>query len=315
MARVQVILNPYAGRGKGAKSRDKIEELLSQTEIDFSISETAVQGHGITLAKEAKLAGYDYVVAAGGDGTISEVINGLSQATDSDEIVGTLGIIPIGTGNDFADMLQIPRQLGSAILAFKKGLIEKQTQLIDYGLVEIKTQDDFYQRYFNNNVGIGLEAEVTLESYKIKRLRGTALYVLAALRTLRRYTPPQIKIYWTDRQRHIQNLSQPTTLISIGNGARTGGGFYLTPHAQVDDGWLDVAIADALSPFQALLLLPRALRGNHTDDPHVTMSHCRKIGVTSQVGLPIHIDGEVITSDATQIDISILPQRLKIVTA
>ena len=314
MFRINVILNPYAGRGRGVKNQAKISRLFNQADVDLTLTETKDIGHGIELARAAVMAGYDLVVAAGGDGTINEVVNGLVQAARESQIAGRLAILPLGTGNDFADMLQIPRNLDQSVPRIISALAENRTRFVDIGIVQITTEHDSYTRYFNNNVGIGLEAQVTLESYKIKRLRGSLLYIVAALRTLKKYNPPHMDVKWTDHTDLYQRLTQPLTLISIGNSARTGGGFYLTPDAQFDDGWLDIAIADVLSTWQALMLLPKALRGKHIHDPAVTMSRCRDLQLASHNVFPIHVDGEVITSDARQVEIELLPQQLGIVT-
>ena len=120
-ARIKVILNPYSNRGLAGQARDRITQALTRVGVEFDLVETEAGGHGMELALEACHEGYTTIVAAGGDGTISEVMNGMAQVTDAMDPVGKLGIIPIGTGNDFADMIGYPRDLDVAAQLIANG--------------------------------------------------------------------------------------------------------------------------------------------------------------------------------------------------
>jgi YegS/Rv2252/BmrU family lipid kinase len=309
MERIKVILNPYAGRGRGGVVRERIQAALQQGKMDCELAETKGVGHAIELAREATLAGFDTIVAVGGDGTTSEVVNGMAQATPDGKPVGKLGILPLGTANDFAAMAGCPLDLHNATRAIARG----ETRRVDLGFTQIGTEGATVQRYFDNNLGVGFEAWVTLESYKIKRLTGTLLYVVAALRALRNCPAYHIHTAWEDATNRRQQRSQRTLLISVGNSRRTGGGFFLTPDARLDDGLLDVGMAAAVSRLRVLWLLPKALRGKHTTDPAMTMLRCRTLHMDVQGHLPVHVDGEVVARQANRIEVSVQPGRLAVI--
>lgn len=309
MERVKVILNPYAGRGAGGRAKAHLTAALAQAAVTFDLAETTGVGHAVELARQARLAGYTTVVAVGGDGTISEVVNGLAQATPAGQVVGKLGILPLGTGNDFADIVGCSRDLATAARTLAAG----QTRLVDLGHTLIEHNGQKVERYFDNNMGVGFEAWVTLESYKIKRLRGALLYVVAALRALRSCPAPHITATWELADGTPGHYSDHALMISIGNSCRTGGGFYLTPDARLDDGLLDVGIAAAVSRWRILRLLPKALKGAHTTDPVITMLRCRSLQLACQAELPVQVDGEVIVRNADRVEITIQPGRLAVI--
>jgi diacylglycerol kinase (ATP) len=306
---VQVILNPYAGRGRGAKQKAAILAAFARAGLPVDLKETQGVGHAIELAHQARAQGPVTLVAAGGDGTVCEVLNGLAQSTPAGEPVGRLSVIPIGSANDFAEMAGAPRTPDQAAQAIATGAVRS----IDLGQATIHSGDSTIQRYFGNNLGFGFEAAVTLESYKIRRLRGLPLYTLAALRALRSCPTPTVRTTWEATDGTLQHHEQPTLMVSIGNSRRTGGGFFLTPHAELDDGYLDGAIAAAVSRWRILWLLPKALYGKHTKDPIVTMFRCRRLSITAAAPMPVHVDGEVISPTAEWVEVDLQPGRLQLV--
>lgn len=307
--RVKIILNPYSGRGEGARAKARLCQALTEAKLNFDLAETNGVGHGIELAREASLAGFTTVVAVGGDGTVSEVMNGLAQAAPPGKTAGKLAVIPLGSGNDFAAMVGCKPEIAQAV----QGIIAGKTRRIDLGQAIIHAGDQRIERYFDNNMGVGFEAWVTLESYKLKHFSGTLLYVTAALRALWSYRPPHMNLVWQAPDGVTNERHDKTLLVSVGNSRRTGGGFYLTPDARMDDGLLDIAIADAIPTYRTLLLLPQALLGKHTSDKAITMSRCRQLQITCPEGLPVQLDGEVVTKHAEQVEIRILPKRLEVV--
>ena len=162
-------------------------------------------------------------------------------------------------------------------------------------------------------MGVGFEAQVTLESYKIDRLEGSTRYVAAALRALRSCPAPYAEITWEAEDGQVKRWAQEMLLVTIGNSARTGGVFYLTPDAVMDDGLLDIGIARSVSPWRVLVLLPKALYGKHTSDPAITLDRCRKVSIVCADPVPVHLDGEVVMEDAREITVEVQPQRLEIV--
>ena len=306
---VAVILNPYSGRGRAGKAKDVIAAAMGRAGLTCHIQTTERAGQGIELAEAAKRGGFQTVVAAGGDGTVSEVMNGLVNATTPGEPVGTLALFPLGSGNDFADMVGYPRQPGAIARLIAQGT----TRSIDLGRVRYTDGGRTQLRYFDNNMGVGLEAAVTLTSYTITRLQGTPPYVTGALRTLPNYTAPDVAVDCVlEHGTHWQHAGA-TLLVTIGNSPRTGGGFYLTPDARVDDGFLDVGVAVAQPLHRVLVLLPKALFGKHVTDPTITMLRIRHLYLRCAAGLPVQLDGEVVARTVTELDVNVEPKRLALI--
>jgi diacylglycerol kinase (ATP) len=297
MKETMVIANPVAGRGNGAKVLPALRHHLAEEGLEFDLVCTTRPLEAIELARQAAADGYRTIVAAGGDGTAHEVLNGLRAATDDHQVAGTLGIIPIGSGNDIAHMVGIPENLQEAC----RCLAEGQTRVIDMGRLD--------DRYFANNIGMGFDAMVSIVSRKIKYLHGFPMYFLAVLETVFiYYKAPTVSITHDD-----QTTTQPILMATIGNGTRHGGGFFVTPLAEVDDGWLDLCIAREVSRPRILALIPHFMRGTHVDQPPVTMLRCKRAVVTCDSGLAVHVDGEIYAEAARRLEIEILPQRLRVV--
>jgi YegS/Rv2252/BmrU family lipid kinase len=298
MDTIKVILNPYAGRWLAERSRGAIERALTSLDIPFVLEVTPKPNAAIEMARRASHDGFRIVVAAGGDGTVSEVVNGLALAADDmgRATAGVLGVLQVGSANDMAEIAGVPNQLLAACEAIKRG----RTRLIDLGVVN--------GRYFDNNVGAGFEAQVTIESRKIKRLRGTLLYLIAVIRALAHYPSPVMRVTWNEGE-----TTRPLLMVSVGNGRRTGGGFFVTPDAVQDDGLLDLGVAKALPRLQILKLLPKVMRGTHKNDPAIMLTRTTHVTIESDYPLPVHADGEVIYTDAKRLDISIQPARLELI--
>lgn len=306
---VKVILNPYSGRGGGGRARGQIEEAFRRAGVDCEIVETSHEGEAISLAQQAREAGYEIVAAAGGDGTINEVVNGLAAATPEDEPVRGLAILPVGSGNDFADMFGAKRDLRAAVQTIRQG----NSRRVDLGLVEVFDGQKTIQRYFDNNLGMGFEAQVTAESRKIKKLRGFAIYLWAVIRSLRAYDQPHFEVGWTNGTGKVDSVARRSLLISLGNSRRTGGGFYITPDAEMDDGLLDLGIADALSTVGILALLPRAMSENGLrGHDAVHYAKVRSVCVAVAEPVPVHTDGEIVSLNAEKLSVEVQPNRLEV---
>lgn len=324
MGGVVVILNPRAGRGEGQRRKDRLTRALHEAGVDFELVETTAPGHGIQLAAEARRSGAEIIVAAGGDGTVNEVINGLAWAVDGigegetppdplaidpAPVVGTLALLPIGTANDLSDMLDLPRK--AELLAQR--IVQRRTRRIDLGCCLLTSPDQQLLRYFGNNMGLGFEAQVTLESYKISGVRGALRYLIAVLTAMRRFHSPEIQLSWRNGDDSWQRREHPALLVSIGNTERTGGMFYMTPGALVDDGLLALATARKVSVLGILRLLPKVLRGTHANDPVVEMAACREVFFECTEGAPVHLDGEVVMEDVIKAHIVVQSRRLEII--
>jgi YegS/Rv2252/BmrU family lipid kinase len=287
--RLFVVLNPAAGKGAARRAEAPLRAALAGTE--HRVVHSRARGHAAELAEEAARGGWTAVVAVGGDGTVHECANGVLRAG-----AGTaLGVVPVGNGNDFALLAEIPR--GPASFA---RLLAAAPRTVDAGRVA--------GRWFTNGVGVGLDARVAIEADRTRRLRGIAMYLWALGRTLRTFRPPHMRIevdgeLWADR---------PMTLATIGNGARHGGGFWICPGARIDDGVLDVCACDALGTLRILRTLPLTLRGGHTGESCVRMGTARRVRITSPDPLPVHADGEIVAEAAHEVEVQIVPGALRI---
>jgi YegS/Rv2252/BmrU family lipid kinase len=309
MKAVQVILNPYAGRGAGARAKDQLAAALTAAGLPFELTETTKQGDALELAAALRGNGDLVIVAAGGDGTVNEVLNGLAQATPEGEVIGKLAFCPIGTGNDFADMSGAKRGFD----AFAQRLVAGRTRKVDMGRGIFGSATRQVKRYFDNNVGLGFEARVTVESNRIHWVSGPLRYLVAVFKALGGYSSPQMEITWQDGAGEWQKRSQPAFMISLGNSKRTGGLFYVTPDAVIDDGVLDLAIVPHKTVPEILWLMPKTFSGAHRNDPTILFDHCQQIQVQSTRPVPVHLDGEVVMDDVLSAQIEILPSRLEIV--
>lgn len=300
MSAITVILNPIAGRGAGSRLSSQIAGCLRSHGLDFELVNTQAPGHATHLAARAAGQGRSLVVAVGGDGTVNEVINGLIQANGCAN--GTaLGIVPIGTGNDFAFGAGLPMDLTAACQVIARG----RSRMVDVGHIQA---DNEQPRYFGNGVGIGFDAIVNIESRKLKRLRGFLVYLVAVLKTLAVYYHAPRTTVRVDEE----EITQPSLMVSIMNGFRFGGGFYVTPGSQMDDGLFDLCVAGKVGRLRMLGFVPQFMRGTHTQDVHITMTQGRRVQVISESPWASHVDGEIYGVGACRFEMEILPQRLRL---
>ncbi|NLT74576.1 MAG: diacylglycerol kinase family lipid kinase [Chloroflexi bacterium] len=303
MPGTKIILNPNAGKGHGASVRPDIERTLSRLGVAHDLVQTEYTGHAIALAKAAVLDGYETIVAVGGDGTTHEVVNGMMSVANRNPM-GTLACIPAGSGNDFAVMNGTATNLEIACQAIAAG----KTQDIDLGIVRL---DGKVERYFDNAVGVGFDALVVLETRKMTRVRGMAMYLPAVLKTIFvTMTSPAVR---TTIDGCVEEL-RPLMFVAC-NGPREGGAFHLAPDARYDDGLLDLVIARQVTRLEMLALVPRFLQGTHLSHRAVSTLQARTATLVSDEPLYVHVDGEILADHAHEIEIEIVPRALRMISA
>ncbi len=303
-----IIINPASDRWRSGKRWEtQVEPALKARKVSYDVVYTTGPGHASHLAQEAARSGkYGVVVSGGGDGTLNEVVNGLCRAAGEGPTM-PLGVFPIGSGNDFASVLRIPREPAGMVTR----LLEGKRRLSDVGLLrspDLLTATEA-ERYFINNSGVGFEAQVNLESRRIRRLSGFMIYLVAVFRALVRYHQPHVHASWEGGER-----VEPLLLITVGNGRRAGGGFWLTPFAEIDDGLLDVGFAKALSRVGILRLLPKAMKGRHIYDPAYDMVKTPTLTLHTDIPVPVHTDGEAIIEATREISYRIIPKKVWLVS-
>ena len=227
MSKHRIIVNPTAGRGNGERIIPQLERCLQTCGLDYDLVRTERPLHAIQLAQQAAEDGYEVVVAVGGDGTANEVLNGLMQAKqDGNGDQTAMAVLAAGRGNDSAYGMGMPDNMEESCRIIAAGHRKK----IDVGHV---TGDLFPEgRYFGNSVGIGFDTVVGLEAVKMTRLTGFVSYLVATLKTIfLYYKAPQVEIEYDGQLTGVSAL-----MVSIMNGTRKGGLFFMSPPAQNDHG-------------------------------------------------------------------------------
>jgi diacylglycerol kinase (ATP) len=300
----KIILNPTAGNGNGKKSLPQIERLFTQHNLSFSLVHTERPGHGIELARQAIQEGCQVVVAAGGDGTVNEVVNGLMLSKLEGTAIPPLGVLCVGRGNDFAGSMGIPEDLAGGVQALTAGF--KRT--VDVGRVAGGSYPN--GRYFANCVGVGFDAITTIEVHKLPRWGGYLAFMAAVLKTVFLYNKaPLARIEFDGNV-----ITQRSLLISIMNGRRLGGGFIMAPSSLPDDGLFDLCIAEQMSSFAVIKMIPHFTKGDQATQPAIKTGRAARITISAQDGpLPAQTDGEIICVDGTRLDVEVLPRQLEII--
>jgi len=297
--KAKVILNPYSNRWISQKRWPEAERALHEAGIDFDLAVSEYPRHLIDLACEASEKGFSPIIAAGGDGTIGDVVNGLAKASKTETaLLGPLGIMPLGSANDLVDNLKIPKDLGEAAKVIAAGKVKK----MDIGCV-----NGFY---FANNSAIGLEPYITLKQEKITSIKGIARYLVAAVQGI--WDNPQWKasIEWDDGK-----FDGPILLVSVGNAPRTGGVFFMAPHADPFDGKLTFVHGYRKTRGQIFKLLPKTMKpaeGSYVEMEGIQEHFATWVNIKVDRPTPAHTDGEIFSTEDQEFEYRIFPEKLNI---
>ncbi|MDP1779515.1 MAG: diacylglycerol kinase family lipid kinase [Anaerolineales bacterium] len=302
--KVKLILNPMADMGRAWKTANELRPIAQEFKGELTWSGTVYPTHAIELAKQAVQEGCDMVIALGGDGTVHEVINGLMQVPENKRPV--MGIVPIGSGNDFAYSMGITQKSAHALAHALKA---ENIQPVDIGLM---TDEQGRKEYFDNSLGIGFDAVVTIRSHKLPIVKGFLMYLTAVIQTIiLNHNPARVKIE-TDTETWEGN----TLMVTLCNGPREGGGFMLSPNSNNHDGKLEYVIVNKVSRAMMFRLVPEFMQGTHMRFKQIRMGEFKKLKLASDLPLYIHADGEIFTSfgsNLRKVSFEILPEALKVV--
>ena len=304
MTRYYVILNPIAGKGNGTRVRPQIVRNLSELGLEFTLVETEEPGHATTLAKAAAAQGYDVIVAAGGDGTANEVLNGIMELHDKGKKMPLMGVLPVGRGNDFAYGMGIPVDVDESC-----HLLANNPQVkIDIGRVKSELYPNGL--YFGNGVGMGFDAVVGFVAAKM-RISGIMSYLVAAIKTMFIYFhAPKIELQLDEK-----TITFKALMVSIMNGRRMGGSFMMAPDSKYDDGVFNLCIVQEVPRKDLVPIMGMIMKGTQMTHPKVTSAQAKKIRITAVEGtLPAHADGVTLCEEGHEITIEILPKALTIIT-
>lgn len=287
-----IIINPNAGKGLGYRLAHQIESMFKEREFDFTTRYTYGMKHAIDIAKNAVYEGYTCIVAVGGDGTINEVANGIAEAKHKIKF----GVVSIGTGNDYIKAVGIPDNLSDAVDTVVKG----RTRKVDIGQVE--------NHYFVNGLGIGFDAKVAEDLYKVKRLKGYSAYLYSVVKNFFFFRNPEVELDFKN-----ELIKRKTMMVSIMIGNYLGGGFYLTPEAKVDDGLFDVLSLGDFKLLQRFMHLPKVPKGTHFILDQVELYQTDEITVSSEDDLKVHIDGEMADINSKKFKVKLLKHKIDLI--
>ena len=275
---VPLFLNPVAGRGRAGRHAADIVGLFGAHGIGVTVIESREPGDLETRVLDFASTGDEPFIVAGGDGSVHEAVNGLLRAGAGN----AFGLVPIGTGNDFAKACTIPLDWRAAV-----GLLaERINDGIAPRRVDAGTMND---RYFANGVGIGFDAKINRIARKYRWPIGDLVYLVAVLEGLwDGVITPDVVMRFADEEYRGR-----ITLANVSNGAWVGGMFHIAPKAKNDDGRLDLVYADPVSRARILRLLPALIRGGHVGEPEVHVRTVDAFELVADEPVPCHLDGEV----------------------
>jgi len=286
--RLTILLNPAAGRRRARSRFAQALEVLRAAGVNPEIQESRSREHLIELARRAVDARPDVIVSAGGDGTHHYVINGLAGSDVP------LGVLSLGSGNDFAEGLGIPLNPRDAA----RVLLEGAPRTID--LAKVGTT------VYGCIAGVGFDSIVTrFANEQVHWVHGSPAYAWAILRCLKFFRPHALEI-----RSNGQNLSREVIFVTIGNSVSYGGGVKMAPHALLDDGLLDVCIVPAMSKFELLRWVPSAYRGKHLAHPRIEYFQAKSVSLASPSRLELFGDGEFIQELPATIEVE--PRALRV---
>lgn len=291
MKKARLIYNPTSGREEMRRLLPHVLERLDRAGIETSCHATQSEGDAMLEAADAIDRGYDIIIAAGGDGTLNEVVNGMAGKSN----LPPLGVFPLGTTNDFARAMGIPKRWED----YCDLVIENKTRPIDIG----KAND----RHFINIAGGGSLTQLTYEvPSRLKTLIGQLAYYMKGIEKMASLSPTNLTI----RAEGYDVLEGEFMLFLIANSNSVGGFEKLAPDARIDDGLLDVIAVKKCNLAEFIRLVSMALRGDHFNDPHVVYLKTRRMEVTSPDHVLLNLDGEL--GGELPGVFEILPQHLQI---
>jgi diacylglycerol kinase (ATP) len=301
--KVKLIVNPNADLGRAWHKASNLRPIVQE----FGGADwagTVYPTHATELAKQAALDGYDLIISAGGDGTTHEVINGLMQVPKEQR--PQIGIVPLGSGNDFAFAVGMNPEPEYAIRQIFTG----NPKWVDVGKVE---DNRGRVEYWDNALGIGFDAIVTIRSRRFTAFSGFLIYLLAVMQT----------IILNGRAPHFEiktehnSWSDQLLLFILCNGNREGGGFHVYPPARVNDGVFNYVGIPQVSRPMMFRLLPEVMRGTHLQFSLTRKGEFTQMEIQADQNLVIHTDGEIFSGfgmDVHSLKVNLIPSAIQVVS-
>ena len=309
----RLILNPVAGTDEGPSLVARINELLRELAGDLDITITTGPGDAERAGFRAASEGETRLFVAGGDGTLNEVLNGVHASGRLADVV--FGLLPLGTGNDFAAVIGVPNDIDAAVRGFAHG----HTIVVDVGQLE--------NRVFVNVSAGGFVAEVSeAVTPELKTVAGRLAYLIGGAQALLSYRPVRARIEPLGES-HVLHPSElleaagstpaegiaphdvDLQMFAVCNSRLIGGGRLIAPEAVIDDGWLDVCVVEAMPTLEFVNLLRQVARGEHLGDPRVSYFRTRDLRLQFDRVIKVNTDGQVL--DAASCRYAIFPRAAR----
>ena len=277
----RLIVNPVSGTDSAPDLLPLLNERLRAAFGDVDIVMTVERGDAARLAEGAAREGYERLFVAGGDGTLNEVLNGVAAVEGALRRV-TFGLVPLGTGNDFAGALGLPEDVEEAVAVLSRG----RTVETDVGVLN--------ERFFVNVSAGGFIAEVSdAVNPQLKTLTGKFAYVIGGAQVLLEYEPAGARVSRDGGAGRVQ----PLQMFAVCNSRLVGGGRLIAPHAIIDDGLLDVCLVGEMPTLEFVSLLTSVAGGDHIEDERVTYFRARELDIRFDRTVKVNTDGEVLETD------------------
>lgn len=289
MTQVYVILNPAADRGRAGKRQDELRSVLERAGVHGEIALTQRPGHAVELAREAAGGGAAVVAAAGGDGTIHEV----AQALVGSPVA--LGVLPMGSGNDYVRALGIPKDLGNAAAVLARG----KAHVVD--VAEVNGE------FALNSFGMGVEGQIAADYRRMRFLKGELGYMYATILEVVKFRAFRAQVQGDGWEFSGRLLS-----VSVMNGPCAGGGYLLAPQARLDDGALDVTLIGNYPRLVRFAVLPKTRDGSYLQLRRVRTKRAHEVTIRSDRPLPVHMDGELLPTPVQEIRVALRAGALRV---
>jgi diacylglycerol kinase (ATP) len=300
--RIKLIINPNADMGNAWRQATELRPVIEE-HGGADWAGTVYPTHATELARQAGLDGYELVIAVGGDGTVHEVINGLMSLPADKR--PKFGVVPLGSGNDFAHALGMDTRPELAL----KQILTGKAKKIDLGQIE---DEHGRKEYWDNTLNIGFGGSVNIYSHNLPVVRGFLMYFVAVMLTIiRHYDVLDMKIT-TDQA----SWNEKVMMLAVCNGGREGGGFKTSPDAKIDDGVLNYTAVRQVSRPMMFRLIPEFMNGTHPKfEKQISIGTLKKIEIECPQPLTLHLDGETFAGFASNVHhlkIEVLPGALEV---
>ncbi|WP_223294043.1 diacylglycerol/lipid kinase family protein [Pelodictyon phaeoclathratiforme] len=295
-SRYLFIFNPAADKGRASRKAEWLKALVADRN-DSIMATTDYAGHAGEIARSG-IRESSCLIACGGDGTLHEVVNAVAGEER------TVGILPIGSANDFIKTLNPRKEHHKGIAHLFEGTSKK----VDLGSVSFGVAN---HRYFVNSLGIGFTGRVAKAVKRLPWLKGELGYVYALFSVLAGYSSLNMHITIT-LEDSVLELHEPVFAFTVSNGKIEGGKFIISPHAELSDGLLDICILKDIRRYEFFRFVLKYLNGTHINDPKILYCKAKAVTLTLMAPEVMHMDGEVYDNILGKVGISVLPDGIRL---